>query len=40
MANVIKYRLSCDGHPIGLFDTLDEAKYQASIDSAQLHINM
>lgn len=34
MANVIKYRLSCDGHPIGLFDTLDEAKYQASIDSA------
>ena len=34
MENVIKYRLSCDGHPIGLFDTLDGAKYQASIDSA------
>lgn len=40
MANVIKYRLSCDGHPIGLFNTLDEAKYQASIDSAHNHTSL
>lgn len=40
MTNIIKYRLSCDGHPIGLFDTLDEAKYQASIDSANNHTSL
>lgn len=40
MAHVIKYRLSCDGYPIGLFDTLDEAKYQASIDSANNHTSL
>lgn len=33
MANVIKYHLSHDGNPIGLFDTLDEAEYQAAMDS-------
>ena len=40
MANVIKYCLSCDGHPIGLFNTLGEAKYQASIDSAHNHTSL
>lgn len=33
MANVIKYHLSHDGNPIGLFNTLDEAEYQAAMDS-------
>jgi hypothetical protein len=33
MANVIKYHLSYDGNPIGLFNTLDEAEYQAAMDS-------
>lgn len=33
MANVIKYHLSHDGNPIGLFDTLDEAEYQAAMDN-------
>lgn len=33
MTNVIKYHLSHDGNPIGLFDTLDEAEYQAAMDS-------
>ena len=33
MANVIKYHLSHDGNPIGLFNTLDEAEYQAVMDS-------
>ena len=40
MTNVIKYRLSCDGHPIGLFNTLGEAKYQSSIDSAHNHTSL
>lgn len=33
MANVIKYYLSYDGNPIGLFNTLDDAEYQAAMDS-------
>lgn len=33
MTNVIKYHLSHDGNPIGLFNTLDEAEYQAAMDS-------
>lgn len=33
MANIIKYHLSHDGNSIGLFDTLDEAEYQAAMDS-------
>lgn len=40
MTNIIKYRLSCDGNPIGLFNTLDEAKYQASIDSAHNYTSL
>lgn len=33
MENVVKYHLSYDGNPIGLFNTLDEAEYQAAMDS-------
>lgn len=33
MENVVKYPLSYDGNPIGLFNTLDEAEYQAAMDS-------
>lgn len=33
MENVVKYHLSYDGNPIGLFNTLDEAEYQATMDS-------
>lgn len=33
MENVVKYHLSYDGNPIGLFNTLDDAEYQAAMDS-------